>query len=58
MKFEVGDKVRVDNGVKLKVNGKPLVEYVGEITRVADDFLFIDYPGFNYTAHKEQCRSV
>lgn len=55
-KFIKGDMVSVNNGVK--VNGTPLSELAAEVVKVADDYLFLKFPNFKYTAHKKDCRKV
>lgn len=54
--FNPGDRVRVKNGVK--VNGVPMEELIGEVEIMRDDIVFIIYPNFKYTAHKDHCKKV
>lgn len=54
--FNPGERVKVKNGVK--VNGVPLEELVGEVEMVRDEYVFIAYSKFKYTAHKDDCRKV
>lgn len=54
--FNPGDRVRVKNGVK--VNGVPMEELIGEVEIMRDDFVFLKYSNFKYTAHKDCCRKV
>ncbi|MBE5936023.1 MAG: hypothetical protein E7262_09570 [Lachnospiraceae bacterium] len=59
MKFQKGDLVHVDNGVKL-YNGTPLSEYVAEVVKVADEYLFLKFLGkeLRYVAHQNSCRKA
>lgn len=59
--FQVGDKVRVKNGVRL--NGEPLENITAEVVRKANEYLFLkiddlNRPGFRYVAHEKDCRKV
>lgn len=59
--FQVGDKVRVNNGVRL--NGEPLENVTAEVVRKANEYLFLKFdnfgrPGFRYVAHQKDCRKV
>lgn len=56
--FKVGDYVRVENGVRLQLDGKPLSEYIGEVEKVSYEVLFIKFNGFKYTAPISQCKKV
>ena len=56
MGFKVGDRVCVDNGVK--VNGVPLGEIAAEVERVAGEHVFLNYPTFKYIAHKKDCKKT
>ena len=58
MEFEVGDEVYVHNNVKLQVNGEPLSQIPGIVTKVTRDHLFLRYETFKYVADKKICKKV
>lgn len=58
MEFEVGDEVYVHNDVKLQVNGEPLSQIPGVVTKVTRDHLFLRYETFKYVADKKVVRKV
>ena len=58
MEFKVGDVVYVHNDVKLKVNGEPLSQIPGIVTKVTSEHLFLRYETFKYVADKKECKRV